>query len=79
VTDIPIGTVGKIVAGSDAGWYVRVDDTGDTGGYYIFMGPKPDMCGSFDGWALNLEEVEGYFRGNPWEVEWLDPDTQALQ
>src|SRR6185312_11909837 len=54
MSDIRIGIVGKILAGSDIGWYVRVDDdSANTGGYYIFTAPQPDMRESFDGWVMN--------------------------
>jgi hypothetical protein len=72
--------VGKIVAGSDAGWYVRVDDDStNTGGYLILIWRNTDEQEGFADWVVTWDDLERIIRHRSWEVEWLDPDAQALQ
>jgi hypothetical protein len=59
VTDIPIGTVGKIMAGSDAGWYVRVDDDStNIGGYLILIWRNTDEQEGFADWVVTWDDLE---------------------
>ena len=70
--DIRIGQVGKIAAGDQRGWYVRVDDDAEnTGGYLILTCKTPDMADCFDGWAEDKKSLEQYFLGMGWRILWI--------
>jgi len=68
---ILFGIVGKIVAGDDAGWYVKVvDDTANTGGFLVLTSDRPDMTTGFDNWVETKEAVGSFFAESNWEVDW---------
>jgi hypothetical protein len=72
MSSIRVSTVGKIVAGDELGWYVRVDeDFENTGGYLILTSKTPDMRQCFDNWVKNIEDLKEYFDEAKWTVEWL--------
>jgi hypothetical protein len=78
--EIKINTVGRIVSGSDEGWFIMVeDDTAGTGGYYIFIANRPDVKGNseiddggtgYDDWCIDLAEVAIRFDQYQWVIEW---------
>jgi hypothetical protein len=52
--EIKFGTLGKIIAGEEAGCYVKiVDDAVSTGGFLVLTSPNSDMSDGFDGWVEN--------------------------
>ncbi len=69
----PFKTLGRILAGQEAGRYVEVlDDTRNSGGFLIFTyadaGRSPEV---FDAWVETLADIETYFLESSWEIEWL--------
>ncbi len=71
--DIPIGKIGKILAGKELGRYVKiVDDEADTGGYLILTWNNPDTGEGFDDWVENRANLVSYIRECGWLIEWLD-------
>jgi hypothetical protein len=68
---ILFGTVGRIIAGDDAGSYVKVvDDKANTGGFLILTSDRPDMTTGFDNWVETKEAVGSFFAESNWEVDW---------
>ena len=71
--EIKINTLGKIIEGDNLGWYVKViDDTNDTGGYFIYEFEDLDESIGFDTWLENINKVNGYFYESEWKIEWLE-------
>lgn len=69
---IEIGITGKILEGEEQGYFVKViDDSDDTGGYLILTCDEKTFSSGFDGWVKNWEDLEGYFEGANWKIEWL--------
>lgn len=72
---IKFNTIGKIIKGDQEGWFVLVEhDTKDTGGYYVYQAPIPEIKEStvgYDDWLESLEDVQGYFEESDWDIEWL--------
>ncbi|ALP66325.1 MULTISPECIES: hypothetical protein [Paraburkholderia] len=68
---ILFGTVGRIIAGDSAGFYVKVvDDAENTGGFLILTSDRADMTTGFDNWVETREAVAGFFAESNWEVAW---------
>lgn len=69
---IPLGAVGKIVKGEEAGRYVQVmDDTATSGGFLILTAAEPDMKkNGFDNWVENPEMLQRFFEEAGWVVDW---------
>jgi hypothetical protein len=68
---ILFGIVGRIIAGDDAGSYVKVvDDSENTGGFLILTSDRHDMSTGFDNWVETKESVESFFAESNWEVDW---------
>ena len=69
-----IGKIGKILSGDSEGFFVKViDDTQDTGGYYVLLSDDSnfDTPGvGFDHWFETITVVKYYF--SKLTVEWLD-------
>jgi hypothetical protein len=71
-----IETVGRIVSGENAGWFIYVHhDAADTGGYFIYRNPSRDFSGEpmFDIWQPDRDGLRAQFRYDAREIEWL-PD-----
>lgn len=70
-----IGVLGRILTGSDAGWFVEVvDDTDSSGGFLILTHEHLDRSGNgHDSWVETLDDVKRYLDESGWEIEWLDP------
>ncbi|WP_248323020.1 hypothetical protein [Caballeronia sp. Sq4a] len=65
------GIVGKIIAGDNAGSYVKVeDDSASTGGFLILTSGHPDLSAGFDNWVETKDAVERFFAESNWNVEW---------
>jgi len=70
--EIKIGIVGKIVAGDEAGSFVKVlDDTDKTGGFLILTSSTPEMKDGFDSWVENESSLKQYFVESNWVIRWL--------
>ena len=68
---VPIDRVGKILAGDEAGWFVKVlDDNGSTGGFLILTSPVQTFETGFDSWVADRDGLVGYFIESGWKVEW---------
>ena len=75
---IKIGTVGKILKGEDAGWYVKIeDDSPSTSGYLILISSSSNMSPldpspGFDYWVDSYDSLVGFFYASKWIIHWLD-------
>jgi hypothetical protein len=74
--EIPIGVVGRILAGPNAGWYLRVDDDADhTGGFLVLQSSRPfdgaaaDALG-YDDWIERREDLARFIAHRGWVVSW---------
>ena len=66
-----VGKVGRILAGKDAGWYVKIlDDSENTGGYLILTARDPAFRDGFDDWVKNEGDLAGYIQESGWLIEW---------
>ncbi len=73
--DIRLNTVGEIIEGDQKGWFVLVEfDQDNTGGYYIYQAPIPEVKKStegYDDWLESKNDVEGYFNESNWKIQWM--------
>ena len=70
--DIPIGLVGKIIAGDEKGHFVKVeDDSENTGGFLILLSGDITFRSGHDNWVENERALERYFVEAGWTVNWL--------
>jgi len=68
----PLGVVGKVISGHDAGLYVKVIfDSDDTGGYYVLTSNEYDFSVGFDDWVESKEILIKYFAESDWVIDWL--------
>jgi hypothetical protein len=71
MSEIRVGRVGKIVAGDEAGSYIRiVDDSENTGGFLLLTSKSPDMQNGFDNWVESESALKAYFEEARWVVDW---------
>ncbi len=67
---IKFGVTGLIRAGRWAGQTIRIDDdSGETGGYYIHIGPDASGAQAGDIW-VESHALDAYFDRARWEVDW---------
>ena len=67
-----IGKRGRITAGENAGFFVRVeDDSANTGGYLILCW-RDGTDEGFDNWVEKLTDLDEFFMESGWNVEWLE-------
>lgn len=68
-----MNSVGKIVYGYKAGYFLKViDDSENTGGYLILTAETESFEHGHDGWVENMTDLQGYFEEAGWIVEWRD-------
>jgi hypothetical protein len=68
---VPIGRVGKIISGDDAGWFVKVlDDSAATGGFLILTSRDDHCVSGFDNWVADENALEQYLHEARWLIEW---------
>ncbi len=71
--EIKLNTKGRIVQGLHVGRYIEViDDTDNTGGFYVFQSTTETFDECFDDWMQTWELVEQHFMYWEWEIEWLE-------
>jgi hypothetical protein len=69
--NIPIGIVGKIIAGNEQGRYVKIiDDDESTGGYLILTSSSPNFRDGHDSWVQDHETLVQFFKESRWIVDW---------
>lgn len=69
--DIRLEIVGRIIAGDDAGHYVKiVDDRASSGGFLILTAKAPDMREGYDSWVEDELALQGFFEEARWIIEW---------
>lgn len=72
MTNIPIGKLGRILAGEERGKYVKVlSDKESTGGFLILTGEGMELNHGFDNWVKDEVDLEGYFQDSGWLIEWV--------
>lgn len=70
---IKYDTLGKILEGENKGWFIKIiDDTENTGGFYIYEFESIEKEQGFDTWLENENQVKGYFYESEWKIEWLE-------
>ncbi len=71
--EIRLGVWGRILAGEDAGRFVRIeDDMASSGGYLVSVQADLDHVGGHDSWVEKYEDLPRYFAEARWNVEWLE-------
>jgi hypothetical protein len=74
-----IGQKGTILSGEYPGWIVEVvDDTEETGGYYVLIhdpNPKPGDWSGYDWWFEDTGWIPNLFRDMNWEIAWPIADV----
>lgn len=70
--EIPIGVLGHILSGKEAGRVVEVlDDSERTGGFLIFTYADEDRSPDvFDGWVETFGDVKRHFQESGWDIAW---------
>jgi hypothetical protein len=70
---IPVGIVGKVIAGNNAGRFVKVvDDESGSGGFLILKCSDRELTIGFDDWVEDKDALVRYFREAKWLIEWFD-------
>ncbi|MCD9189196.1 MAG: hypothetical protein LUM44_22460 [Pyrinomonadaceae bacterium] len=74
---ITIGKIGRIIRGSEKGWYVKVEpDMSEAKGFYIFYCKNHNFVGGldegFDDWVDSFESLIEYFKDENLEIVWED-------
>ncbi|MEC7264449.1 MAG: hypothetical protein VXW38_11965 [Bacteroidota bacterium] len=70
--EIKYNLLGKIIEGKNFGWYVKfIDDSEDTGGFYIYEFKELDGDEGYDNWLETENDVKGFIYENDWKIEWL--------
>lgn len=71
--EIKINTVGKILTGHQAGWYVKIqDDREDSGGFLILTAESSEWNGKgFDNWVEDEDSLQKFFIQAGWTILWL--------
>ncbi|RKN33824.1 hypothetical protein D7044_08660 [Micromonospora musae] len=71
--DIPLDRYGRILAGENEGYFIRIHfDAEVTHGYYVFL--VDDIDSPTDGgdyWVMDMAELANMFHGSEWRIEWL--------
>lgn len=71
--DLRINTLGKIVAGTDSGCFLRIlDDSENTGGFLVLTSKDPSMKDASDDWVRDARDLAAYLDESGWTIEWLD-------
>lgn len=70
--EVPIGRLGRILAGPETGRTIEVvDDSEATGGFLIFTYADFDRSPEiFDVWVETYSDVLACFKETGWQVEW---------
>jgi len=79
VIKIQVGPTGRIRSGKWAGQTIRIeDDSSETGGYYLYIGP--DQLGEQGGdlW-VEAADLEATFQRFGWDVEWPEEAGPSLR
>lgn len=77
--DPPLGTLGEIVEGEEAGRFIEVlDDRNNSDGYLICTYADDQRCHEpLVSWVATYDEVNAVFFESNWTVEWADPGGSA--
>ncbi len=68
---IPIGVIGKIIEGDEAGFFVKIIcDEENTGGFLILTSPDEKFSQCFDGWVETEAGLRSYFEESNWRIVW---------
>jgi len=72
MTNIVLDKIGKVLEGKQLNWFIKiVYDKERTGGYYVFLCKNKSFTGEvFDDWLLNYDDLQQYFAGKKWKIEW---------
>jgi len=72
MTSIQIGPTGRITSGRWTGQTIKIeDDSSETGGYYLYIGPDQLGVQGGDFW-VEADDLEATFQRFGWEVEWSE-------
>ena len=63
------GATGRIVAGEDLGWHMKLLGDGDRG-YLVIVAKGPDLEHVFDCWVADEEMLKRLFKEAEWVVAW---------
>jgi hypothetical protein len=70
--EIQIGVLGKIIAGDEAGSFIKIlDDSKNSGGFLILTATTHEMNDGFDNLVENKSSLKQYFIESGWDVRWL--------
>lgn len=69
---IAFNKIGKIIAGDEIGGFIKIiDNSENTGGYYILFCDSIDFLCVYDSWVKNQEDLNKYFEESKWIIEWI--------
>ncbi|MFC2624992.1 MAG: hypothetical protein ACFN0W_10505 [Propionibacterium acidifaciens] len=67
--NIPIGKIGFIESGSQAGFFIKIihDTPSHDSGYYILTNRNKEY---YDNWVADYESLKGFFAEVDWIINW---------
>ncbi|MFG0632825.1 hypothetical protein [Pseudomonas sp. xss_2] len=66
-----LNKTGRIIAGNDKDYYIRIIcDKENTGGYIILTSSSLDISSGFDNWVETEETLQKYIEESKWEIDW---------
>lgn len=71
-SNIKLRTVGEIISGggSDEKYILIIDDSDNTGGYYIYTCKNSCLDNCYDAWVLNDDELNANISG--YTIKWKE-------
>jgi hypothetical protein len=76
--DIPIGRMGRIVSGPEAGRVLEVvPDAWGTGGYFLFTYDAADRSAEDDTWVPDHAALLAAFAETGWVIDWTLLDRRV--
>ena len=68
---VKFDTIGKIIEGTNAGWYIKIiDDNKKSGGVFIYEFPEINGSEGFDTWLENPEDIPEFINEKGWQIQW---------
>ncbi len=79
--NIKLHTVGQIIEGESAGWYLYIkEDAENTGGYLLLLSPEPAFSilhEGYNNWVESFDDLAKFFNEAGWKIDWLENNDEG--